>query len=167
MSISSKSLGPACFSDRLRNSKRRSRKETAMGFALTLTPLIDCFSILVIFLLNQLAVDPTATQTAQVSFLPKASQVQSLEPAPFISLQKDGVFVGETRIASFRETRKNWGILKPELIKLAPSSDPRRITLQADAELPSEQITELLSGLASIGYTSVQLAVSTEKRSAD
>lgn len=81
-----------------RNRPMSSTKRTVM-VALSLTAMVDMFTVLTIFLLQNFKVD--AIKLKQNVPLPEASAVKKLQPAHVVVVTQDKIFLDETPVADF------------------------------------------------------------------
>lgn len=155
MSFGASYLGPKSFSRHLTRRKTARSAAPSLAMSLMLTPFIDCFSILVIFLLNQMSTDAEALKLAQAIELPSARSAVSLEKSLSITLRPDSVSVGDRRLAPLKQVLADPSILK----KALPALGNSKVVLQADTALPSASVVSVIQQLSMLGYPAVQLAV--------
>ena len=120
--------------------KRPPRRRTAES----VVPMINVVLLLLIFFMMSARIAPPPPFELT---LPTAAQDTALTEDMTLYISGDGSVSVQGRLG-----REAWELLK--------SSDPsQRLTIRADAELPSPKLAKTLTQLASIGFTSVVLAV--------
>lgn len=154
-----------------------------MLFSLNLTPMIDMFSILVVFLLITFsATGEILFQTSDIT-LPKAYSSRALERVPIIGISKTVViFEGEEVMKTPWVTEKNYPELKlPELSKILKAShdnyvrqhpmpadkakadkwleESKQVIIQADEQVRFEVIRLVMTTAAIEGYSAINFAV--------
>lgn len=116
---------------------------------LSLTSLVDCFSVLVIYLLVATTVGGVELDTPKNIQLPKASESTPLGTSAIIRLEGDRYFLNNKLVEINRLTEA--------LKKLLPQF--KSIVIQADRRLEFAKLNPVvLCGLAA-GYTKIQFAV--------
>ena len=155
----------------------------SMQFNLNLTPMIDMFTILVVFLLISFsATGEILFQTADIQ-LPKAYSSRTLERVPIIGISKTVVvFEGEEIMKTPWVTEKNYPELKlPELSKILKAShdnyirqhpmpadkakadkwleESKQVAIQADENVRFEVIRLVMTTAAIEGYSAINFAV--------
>lgn len=90
---------------------KRNRRNQMSGSAkrntvvvLSLTAMVDMFTVLTIFLLQNFKVD--AIKLKQNVPLPEASAVKKLKPAHVVVVTQDKIYVDETAVADFRTVKE-------------------------------------------------------------
>lgn len=168
MLVGTQKLAPGTFNRYLvaRAHKKAARKRN-MILGLSLTSMVDMFSLLVIFLLQTFSTSPEMLAIAKGVTLPNASTSQEIKDAPLISIATDGIyldqkFVGKTESVLKEPTplmEKLEGLKKVWMDMHPSESFKGEINLQADREMPSTVISQVMAMLATQSYGSVQLAV--------
>ncbi len=133
---------------------------------LSLTSMVDVFSMLVVFLLQTFSSTPEILITKDVT-LPEAWQGQEIKEAPVLSISKKSVYLDQKEVGEIKTIMTKPTILiekLKELKVLEVKSNPGKpfsgeINLQADANIPSVIVSQLLSHLNSQNYHSIHLAV--------
>lgn len=149
-----------------RERKKRFLKR-AVVIGLTLTSMVDMFSLLVIFLLQTFSTSPELLFVAKDVILPSAITGQEIKDAPVLSINSQGIyldqkFVGTTSslLQNPTELLKRLGSLRSLWQRTHPKEVFRgEISLQAHRDLPSTTISQLMALLPSQHYGSIQLAV--------
>jgi biopolymer transport protein ExbD len=149
-----------------RRARKRKGAKKNLIVGLTLTSMVDMFSLLVIFLLQTFSASPELLVGKGI-LLPSAVSAAEIKDALMIAISPDGVFLDQKRI----------GDLKPLLHDPAPlmsaledhknlwmRSHPAEtfkgeITIQADRSTSSLVMSQFMSMLPSQNYGSMQLAV--------
>jgi len=150
---------------------------------LNLTPMIDMFVILVVFLLMVFSATGEILMQQQDIQLPKAYSSEPLKRAPIIGVSKDVIlFEGEKVMFTHGVSEQQYPDLKlPELTKFLQSareafaranpmpSEPdklaawieesKQIILQADEGVPFEIIRLVMTTAAYEGYSAINFAV--------
>ena len=164
----SQTLGPSTFHHHLANRKaKRNIRRRAVGLALMLTPLVDCFSMLVIFLLQTFSASPQMAVVSKGVQLPSAMTGKELRDAPVLSISPEQVYLDQKPIGEVATLLKAPGPLMEKLaelrelwIKTHPDQTFKgEITLQAHHELSSATISRFMAMLPSQNYGLIQLAV--------
>lgn len=155
----------------------------SLQFALNLTPMIDMFTILVVFLLITFsATGEILFQTKDIQ-LPKAYASRALERVPIISISPAVVvFEGEEIMKTPWVTEKNYPELKlPELSKVLKAShdsytrqhpmpadtakankwleESKQVAIQGDEKVHFEVIRLVMTTAAIEGYSAINFAV--------
>lgn len=147
--------------------RKKSWQKKAAAFALMLTSMVDMFSMLVVFLLQTFSSSPEILISKGVT-LPNSITPSQVKEAPVLALSNDGnlyldqLLVGEIKkiVASpkplmkqLNEIKKNWA--KNHLG--VPFSG--EINLQADKDIPSTVVSNVMSIVTSGEFQSIQLSV--------
>ncbi len=151
----------------LKRTQTKAKRRRALIAGLTLTSMVDMFSLLVIFLLQTFSTSPELIMVTKGVELPIASRANEFEDAPVLSLSAQEVhldqkLVGETKalIADPTPLMKKLS----ELRELWQTSHPNekfsgRISLQADRGLSSPLVSQFMGLLPTQAYSTIQLAV--------
>ena len=143
------------------------RKKTAkrtMGASLMLTPMVDMFSLLVVFLLQFFGTTSEINHFEEVA-LPNSLSSTIIAEAPVMSISKDkvaveGIEVGamqqllkdpEPLVNVLTETRKQWQEVHGE------TEFKGDISLEADKDLESTTVSQFMAILASQHFGSIHL----------
>jgi len=165
--LGAQELAVGTFQRHLLTRKQKKAKSKRMMVAgLTLTSMVDMFSLLVIFLLQTFSASPELMVTKGVT-LPSAISAAELEDSPVLALTKEEVYVDQKlvgKVASLltdptplvgrlNDLREQWQ-------KAHPSQKFNGIiSLQADRDVPSTTVSMFLGILPTATYSTVQLAV--------
>jgi biopolymer transport protein ExbD len=168
MSLGNAVLRVGTFQKQLlkREQKKKARKRM-MVVGLTLTSMVDMFSLLVIFLLQSFATSPELVMVTKGVVLPAAISAKEMKDAPLLSLSTDGVFLDQKPVGKTDDLLKDPTPLMTklgELRDLWQETHPNEtfkgeINLQAHKDLPSTMVSQFMGMLPSQNYGSIQLAV--------
>ncbi len=100
---------------------------------LSLTAMVDMFTVLTIFLLQNFKVD--AIKLKQNVPLPEASAIKKLKPSHVVVVTQDKIYVDETAIADFRTVKEQQDWMIPALkeglaLKIKESKEKQESTLK-------------------------------------
>jgi biopolymer transport protein ExbD len=168
MQLGSSTLGPKDFNRHLvARAHRKSARRKGLLIGLSLTSMVDMFSLLVIFLLQTFSASPELIVMAKDVQLPVASTLAELKDAPVLSLSHDTVYLDQKEVgptlallrdpqpllARLKDLRERW-------MKTHPDDRFRgEIHVQADRGLSSATVSQFMGFLPSQNYGSIQLAV--------
>jgi biopolymer transport protein ExbD len=149
----------------VREGSKRKFKRTVM-VTLSLTSMVDVFSMLVVFLLQTFSSTPEILIPKDV-ILPTAKSHGEVKEAPVLSISKGGIYLDQIEVGDIKKV-----ISKPELLiarlkevksKFATNNPglpyPGEINFQADSQVPSTLISQIMSHLNGQNYHSIHLAV--------
>jgi hypothetical protein len=166
--VGSIALAPRDFSRHLiaRKHKRGSRKRMVI-IGLTLTSMVDMFSLLVIFLLQAFSASPELLVVAEGVQLPVAMTGREIKDAPVLSLTEESVFLDQKPIGNTQALLTDPTPLMEKLADLRTlwqkthpgQKFPGEINLQAHRELSSTIVSRFMGMLPSQAFGSIQLAV--------
>jgi len=165
--VGSQTLGPGSFTHHLASrAHRKAKRRKTIIVGLTLTSMVDMFSLLVIFLLQAFSASPELLVSRGVT-LPSAVTGLEIKDAPVLSLTTEGVFLDQKRIGATDELLRHPAPLMDGLEaqrtlwqKTHPGEKFRgEINLQAHKDLPSVIVSQFMAMLPSQAYGSIQLAV--------
>lgn len=96
-----------------RHNKRTGKGPRPVVAMLSLTAMVDMFTVLVIFLLQNYNTTGEVIDISDQVKLPKASAVKELRPAHVVVVSKDQVMLDKTTVASFTQVKeqKDWKIV--------------------------------------------------------
>jgi biopolymer transport protein ExbD len=159
------------------------RARKSLGFSLNLTPMIEMFLILVVFLLVTFSATGEILLQQPDIQLPKAYSGRTLERYPMIGISANSVvFEGDEVMKTPWVTEKNYPDLKlPELGKVLKAShdqylrthpmpadkekadkwleESKQVVIQADVKVPFEVIRLVMTTAAIEGYSSINFAI--------
>ena len=155
------------FEKHLINRKRKKNwAMKAAGFTLMLTSMVDMFSMLVVFLLQTFSSSPEILVTKGVE-LPNSLTPSMVKEAPVLAMSRDGnlyldqKLVGPTDKVSKdpKELLDKLNIIKRDWAKSHVSEFTGEINLQADRDVPSTVVAQIMGILTSSQFQSIELAV--------
>lgn len=126
---------------------------------LLLTPLIDAFAILVIFLLMNFSSTGDILMISKGQELPKARMANVLERNPVIKIEDNNIFVEDklvdanTITAELLEHRKKYQEIHEG------KEFPGIATIQADRRVKYELLNKIILGMNQAGYSDIRFAV--------
>jgi len=149
-----------------RTKKTNSRKRMLV-VGLTLTSMVDMFSLLVIFLLQTFSTSPELLVVSPGVVLPTAGTGVEIKDAPVLSVGLDGIYLDQKKVGSTDEVLKDPTVLMEKLEslrelwqKMHPTQNfSGQITVQAHKDIPSTLISQIMGLLPGQNYGSIQLAV--------
>lgn len=119
---------------RNRHGRMTSTKRNAVA-VLQLTAMVDMFTVLVVFLLQNYATTNQILPLEDSVALPKAASVKELKPSNVIVVSNDGVRVNNANIATFElvKSAEDWMIpgLKEKIEQLIREGEEKKKTLGA------------------------------------
>jgi len=138
----------------------------AAGFTLMLTSMVDMFSMLVVFLLQTFSSSPEIL-IAKGVVLPNSNTPSIVREAPVLSLSKNGNLYLDQKLVATTEVVLNkpdlllnkLAVIKSNWAKRYTAPFPGEVNLQADKEVKSTTVSQLMGVLTSSEYQSIQLAV--------
>ena len=135
------------------------RKSKNLTSPLILTPLIDVFSILVVYLLVNFSVTQDIPYVSQEIKLPSAKNGIELEDHIIVKFQGGKYFIEENEVLADRLAEKlleYQSLSKPTVEDLKPS---RTLILQADKEEKYKYLNEVVLAANQTGYTDIKFVV--------
>jgi biopolymer transport protein ExbD len=147
------------------HSKKKAKK--AMLLALSLTSMVDMFSLLVIFLLQTFSTSPEMLMVSKNVTLPVAQSGREIVDAPVLSITQDGIFLDQKLVGNVDQVLKNPdGLMSrlKDLRELWQKTHPNEkfkgeMNLQAHRDTPSTVVSQVMGMLPSQSYGSIQLVV--------
>lgn len=138
----------------------------AAGFTLMLTSMVDMFSMLVVFLLQTFSSSPEILVTKGVE-LPDSITPSVVKEAPVLAISRDGnlyldqKLVGATKDVSKKpnELLKKLNVIKKNWAKSHTTPFTGEINLQADRDIKSTVVAQIMAILTSSQFQSIELAV--------
>jgi len=167
----------------------KGRGGRALVVSLNLTPMIDMFVIMVVFLLMVFSATGEILFTQKDIELPKAFTSRPLDRVPIIGVSRDVIlFEGEKVMFTTGVSEKNYPDLRlPDLSRVLKSAhdaftrenpmpaehdeaarwfeQSKQIIIQADQGVPFEVIRMVMTTAAHEGYSAINFAVVPEARS--
>lgn len=142
-----------------------------MNADLLLTPLIDMFVILVVFLIMSFSASGELVQVTKDITLPKASVTAQLERAPIIQVSSNTVVVEGFRVGDAQDILEDEDLRVPaltdklqEMRKVDEMMHPGQpfkgqIIISADKDIDFKLVRKVMFASADAGYTNVNYAV--------
>jgi len=168
--LGSQELKVGTFQQHLMSRKQRKQKRRRIMIAgLTLTSMVDMFSLLVIFLLQTFSASPELMMVTKGVTLPQAVTGREIEDSPVLALSVDEVYLDQKLIGKTQTLLQDPTPLMEKLTELRERwqmAHPTQkfngvISLQADKNLPSTTVSLFMGLLPTQTYSTVQLAVIT------
>lgn len=151
----------------LKRKQKRKGRRRAMLATLTLTSMVDMFSLLVIFLLQAFSASPELVMVSKGVTLPAAVSGHEITDAPVLSITSDTVYLDQQEVGPTQQLLENPEPLTKRLADLRTlwqTTHPKEqfkgeINLQAHKDLPSPLVSRFMAILPTQFYSTVQLAV--------
>ncbi|MBU6375399.1 MAG: biopolymer transporter ExbD [Bdellovibrionales bacterium] len=168
MSLNSQFLGNRTFSRHLVSRQYQQKKRKKMIIAgLMLTSMVDMFSLLVIFLLQNFSASPELAVVAKGVKLPVSSTSREIKDAPVLSISEAGIYLDQKFVGLTEELLEQPSPLMEKLQGLRetwqkshPNQNfPGEISVQADQAISSAVVSRVMGMLPSQAFGSIQLAV--------
>lgn len=114
-----------------RRNRRKKGDKRNMVASLPLTAMVDMFTVLLVFLLQNYKEQNVALKFYKDLALPEASQIKELSPAHVISISKTELRLDETVVATFKEVEATRGntidkLYQPLSQMIAKESKPQQ-----------------------------------------
>jgi hypothetical protein len=168
MNLKPQNLGDRSFSRHLVARQYQRKKRSRLLIAgLMLTSMVDMFSLLVIFLLQNFSTSPELAVVAKGVTLPISATSRELKDAPVLAISNEGIFLDQKFIGATQELleqpeplMKKLSDLREVWQKSHPNQDfPGEISVQADQSISSAIVSRFMGMLPSQAFGSIQLAV--------
>lgn len=147
--------------------RKNSWGKKAAVYALMLTSMVDMFSMLVVFLLQTFSTSPEILINKGVS-LPDSLTSSQVKEAPVLAIAKDGnLYLDQKLVGQVNKVVKKPNALMSQLNEIknnwatnhAGLAFPGEINLQADKEVASTVVSQVM-GILTVGqFQAIQLAV--------
>lgn len=166
--LGAKELAVGTFQQHLLHSKMKKRARRRMLLAgLTLTSMVDMFSLLVIFLLQTFSTSPELVMVTKGVVLPAASSGREMLDSPVLAISINEVYLDQKFLGKTPDLLADPAPLMKKLAELRElwqRSHPNEkfngvISLQADRNTPSTIVSMFMGLLPTQTYSTVQLAV--------
>ncbi len=168
MNLGSQAITAKSFNKHLvarAHSKKKFRK--SMILALSLTSMVDMFSLLVIFLLQTFSTSPEMLVVSKGVTLPTAISGHEIVDAPVLAVSDAEIYLDQKLVGATNEVLKKPEELLSRLEKMRElwlRTHPDQvfkgeINLQAHSGVPSTVISQVMGLLPSQNYSSIQLVV--------
>ncbi len=168
MNLKSQHIGDRSFSRHLVSRQYQRKKRSKMLIAgLMLTSMVDMFSLLVIFLLQNFSSSPELAVVAKGVTLPISATSRELKDAPVLAISSEGIYLDQKFVGSTDQLLERPEPLMTRLSELRelwqkshPSQEfPGEISVQADQGISSAVVSRFMGMLPSQAFGSIQLAV--------
>ena len=138
---------------------------------LNLTPMIDMFVVLVIFLLITFSASGEMRFMQKEIELPKATQSQELEEAPIVTIGAGFVSVEDKKVGSMDDIAEDENFEIPDLAEVLVNMKRNfqqlhpqkkfagKVIIQGDKEIPFNILKKVMFTCTSTGYTDINFAV--------
>jgi biopolymer transport protein ExbD len=100
---------------RYHNILKRKNKKRGVTATLSLTAMVDLFTVLVIFLLQNYSSTGEIIFIPKEVVLPKANRVNELKPSVVVTISSKEVLIDRTKVATFEEVQANTDWVIPNL----------------------------------------------------
>lgn len=147
--------------------RKNSWGKKAAVYALMLTSMVDMFSMLVVFLLQTFSTSPEIMINKGLT-LPNSITAAQVKEAPVLAINKDGnLYLDQKLVGVTKKIVRNPNSLMKQLNviknswadKHAGVPFPGEINLQADKEVPSTVVSQVMGVLTAGQFHSIELAV--------
>ena len=142
-------------------SKEKKTQQKKAVATLMLTPLIDAFSILVVYLLMFFSNAGEMTYVSAGIDLPSASSIERLDRHSIISIKEEGYFVEQKKISAERLSDYLINLKKQIDQSSFPGSleNPRDvITIQADKKIKYNRMSAVIQACSHAGFSRIKFA---------
>ncbi|WP_413288713.1 ExbD/TolR family protein [Bdellovibrio sp. HCB337] len=124
---------------RYHNILKKSKGKRGVTAMLSLTAMVDMFTVLVIFLLQNYNTTGEVLYIPKEVVLPKAQNVKELKPAFVVTISNKEVLLDKTRVATFDEVKGNeeWmikSLYEPLKAALDKAKNERELSLRGKAK---------------------------------
>jgi biopolymer transport protein ExbD len=168
MQVGSQAIVASTFNKHLvarQYAKRKARRSILL--ALSLTSMVDMFSLLVIFLLQTFSTSPEMLMVSKEVRLPTAQSGREILDAPVLAVTKDGVFLDQKLVGVVSEVLQNPDNFMDRLKSLRElwqKTHPDQkfkgeMNFQAHREISSLVVAKIMGMLPTQAYDSIQLIV--------
>ncbi len=100
---------------RYHNILSRRKGKRSVTAILSLTAMVDMFTVLVIFLLQAYSSNPTILINPEAVSLPQAQETKDLKPAAVVTIAKGNVYVEKIQVATMEEVEASTDWVLPRL----------------------------------------------------
>jgi biopolymer transport protein ExbD len=161
---------------------------------LSLTAMVDMFTVLVIFLLQNYNTTGQVIEVADSVTLPEANQIKEIQPGLVVVVSSDGILFDKSVVVSksaldattemvlpslllrvqqaFRDAEGSvaaLGAIRQALDQNRPEGqrreDKRKVTIQADRSVPYGLVRRVMFTVTEAGATEINFAVTQERKS--
>ncbi len=168
MMVGTQTLRPGSFDHHLISRQHAKKKGKRMLLiALSLTSMVDMFSLLVIFLLQTFSTSPEMLMVGKGVTLPSAHSGSEIVDAPILAVTASDIYLDQKKIGATSDILKDPTVLMEKLSglrELWQKTHPNdtfkgEINFQASKETPSTVVSKVMGMLPSQHYGSIQLVV--------
>ncbi len=140
-------------------SPKGGEKKKMLETTVMLTPLVDAFSILVIYLLVSFSSSGEIITISKDMKLPEAAKAQELERSTIVRLEVDKIFIENEEIAQ-KDLVSKFIEIKKQLSerRIGDEQEPSLI-LQADKKTKYEAINQIVLAGSQTGFSEIKFAV--------
>ncbi len=154
------------------------KKQTPSTFMLRLTPMIDMFTILLVFLLKSFSVEGEIMSVAKDLHLPESTAQTPPKATPILVVTNEWVILDGQPIETIDNIHNGESLVIKRLLKklrqlrafsehlgrLDPNMGFRgNITIQGDKEIPFEILKKVMFTCGQVGYNNMLLAVNKQE----
>ena len=153
--------------------------ENGQTISLNIMPMLDIFSILILFLLMSFSTEPVSYDISDGVELPVSNTLSSLEEVPSVRITKTKIIINDKSVVSLRGSRiigfdKAQGSILPifiELEKLAKANkkvrsknniEPMELTLEVDKNHEFKLIKQVMKSAQQADFIKFNLMVEKE-----
>ena len=115
---------------RNRGNKRAAPAKRSAVAVLSLTAMVDMFTVLAVFLLQNYATTDQILYIPEKVELPDATAVKELKPSNVVIVAEDGIFLNENQVVDFMQVReqRDWMVpkLKEKIIELIKEGEEEK-----------------------------------------
>ncbi len=185
----------AIFAPGKRNKSNRLKKSSKRNVVamLSLTAMVDMFTVLAVFLLQNYQTTGEVIDISDGVTLPKAESIKELRPSAVVVVGKTGVYVDKLKVATLEEVQASNESAIPSIVlkvtdlfraleergsltKIREAVDQtrsnnnvplevaKRITLQADKTIEFSMIRKVMMSLTEAGAREINFAVVKEPK---
>jgi len=168
MQVGSQTIVPGTFQKHLVSRQFAKRKaKRSILLALSLTSMVDMFSLLVIFLLQTFSTSPEMLMVSKEVRLPTAQSGREIVDAPVLAVTKEGVFLDQKLVGQVDQVLQNPDSFMDRLKNLRElwqKTHPEQkfkgeMNFQAHREVSSVIVAKIMGMLPTQNYDSIQLIV--------
>jgi len=146
----------------------KSKRSFSGGAELNLTPMIDMFVILIVFLIKSYSTSPTYLTPTQDIELSQTESEEGAPDKPALIVGRDGLILNGSTIVSFQDGKPSSQYLRtsviPELrtvllkLKEVEAEFTGTLILQADKGVEFNVLKPILKTAGAIGYNDIKFA---------
>lgn len=168
--VPGKRLSPHAALKEVQKQMKARGKRTAYA-SLTLTSMVDMFTLLVVFLLSNFSASGDLMLTSKDIVLPKAVSTNDLERAAVVAVSAQTIAVEGQKVGDSAEILKDEDPRIQDLVDklveqkrvvtqmMGPDKFKGQIIIQADGEIDFKLVKKVMYSATEAGYTGFQYAV--------